>query len=190
MTLSFKTITTRGSIIREACKNFWKYLVSLMELRHVQLQAAKTFLLPRLRFVSCLSITKYYCRADRRNMGSSAASIANVSDGRLSRPNFSFYFAQPKKYRLVGCFHVDFGAKILTISSFSSLKRALICNNMLTVNIFGLCALRNLICRFKVSIESFRFRKRSLTFRVLKLVSINVVFKHRFAPCIKYLRIV
>ena len=75
----------------------------------------------------------------------------------------------------MGCFHVDFGAKILTISSFSSLKRALICNNMLTVNIFGLCALRNLICRFKVSIESFRFRKRSMTFKVLKLVSINVV---------------
>ena len=106
-------------------------------------------------------------------MRSSAASIADVSDGKL-----------------VGCFHVDFGAKILTISSFSSLKRSLICNNMLTVNIFGLCALWNLICRFKVSIESFRFRKRSINFRVLKLVSINVVFKHRFAPRIKYLRIV
>ena len=76
----------------------------------------------------------------------------------------------------MGYFHVDFGAKILTISNFSSLKRALICNNMLTVNIFGLCALRNLICRFKVSIESFPFKKRSITFRVLKLVWNNVVF--------------
>ena len=45
-------------------------------------------------------------------MRSSAASIPDVSDGKL-----------------VGCFHVDFGAKILTISSFSSLKRAVICNN-------------------------------------------------------------
>ena len=43
MTLSFKTITTRGTIIREACENFSKYLVSLMELRPEQLQAAKTF---------------------------------------------------------------------------------------------------------------------------------------------------
>ena len=44
MTLSFKTITTRGSIIREACENFSKYLFFfLMELRPEQLQAAKTF---------------------------------------------------------------------------------------------------------------------------------------------------
>ena len=47
---------------------------------------------------------------------------------------------------------------------------------MLTVNIFGLCPLRNFIYKFKVSIEIFRFRKRSITFRVLKLVSGNVVF--------------
>ena len=43
LALSFKTITTRGSIIREACENFSKYLVSLMELRPEQLQAAKPF---------------------------------------------------------------------------------------------------------------------------------------------------
>ena len=43
MTLSFRTITTQGSIIHEACENFLKYLVSLMELRPEQLQAAKTF---------------------------------------------------------------------------------------------------------------------------------------------------
>ena len=59
-------------------------------------------------------------------MGSSAASIADVSDGELRSAKFQLYFAQPKKYRLVGCFHVDFGAKILTIYSFSSLKRAVI----------------------------------------------------------------
>ena len=62
---------------------------------------------------------------------------------------FSFYFTQPKKYQSVGCFHVDFGAKILTISSFTSLKWALIWNNMLSVNVFGLCPLRNLICRIQ-----------------------------------------
>ena len=101
----------------------------------------------------------------------------------------SAFISLSRKISVSGCFHVDFGAKI-TISSFCSLKWALICNNMLTINIFGLCALRNLICRFKVSIESFRFRKRSITFRVLKLMSINVVFKHRFAPPIKYLQIV
>ena len=38
-----KTITTRGSIIREACANFSKYVVSLIELRPEQPQAAKTF---------------------------------------------------------------------------------------------------------------------------------------------------
>ena len=56
-------------------------------------------------------------------MGSSAALIADVSDGVLSWAKFPL---SQKKYQLVDCFHVDFGAKILTISSFSSLKRALI----------------------------------------------------------------
>ena len=49
----------------------------------------------------------------------------------------AFISLSRKKCRLVGYFHVDFGVRILTISSFSSLKRALIWNNMLTVNVFS-----------------------------------------------------
>ena len=161
-----------------------------MELRPEQLQAAKTFCYRSFDLWVVCPLQSIIDEQIAEIWQALRLRLPTCQMESWARPNFSFYFAQSKKYRLVGCFHVDFGAKILTISSFSFLKRALICNNMLTVNIFGLCPLRNLICRFKVSIESFRFSKRSITFRVLKLVSINVAFKHRFAPPVKYLRIV
>ena len=99
-------------------------------------------------------LSRYYRRTDCRNMGSSDCWRVTwrVEIGQNS--------AFMSLSRLVGCFHIDFGAKILTISSFHSLKRALIWNNMLTVNVFGLSPLRDLIFRFKVSWESFRFKKK------------------------------
>ena len=55
------------------------------------------------------------------------ASIADLSDGQFRSAKFQLLFrSAEEKYGLAGCFHVDFGAKTLTISSFSSLKWALI----------------------------------------------------------------
>ena len=153
-----KTITTQGSIICEACDNFSKYLVSLMELRPAQLQAVKTFCYCGFDLSVVCPLQSIIDKQIAEIWEALRLRLPTCQMESWDRPNFSFYFARPKKYGLVGCFHVDIGAEILTISS--SLKRALIWNNMSTVNIFGLCPLPNLICRFKVSIESFRFRKK------------------------------
>ena len=115
-------------------------------------------------------LSRYYRRTDCRNMGSSDCWRVTwrVEIGQNS--------AFMSLSRLVGCFHIDFGAKILTISSFHSLKRALIWNNMLTLMSsacprYGIWSLDS-----KLAERVFASKKRSITFTVLKLVLVNVVF--------------
>ena len=123
-----KTITTQGSIIRGACEKLWN--LDLNNLKRSKLFAIAA----QHQTVSVVCPLQSIISRSRKYV---QLRLPTCQMDSWDRPNFSFYFAQPKKYRLVGCFHVDFGAKTLTVSSFSSLKRALIWNNMLTVNVFG-----------------------------------------------------
>ena len=94
-----------------------------------------------LQLLISLVLVKVLLTSRSEKYGSSAALVTNVSGGELSWGNFSFYFAQLKKYRLVGWLHVDFNRKIVrSSSSFSFVKQVLIWNNMLTVKDCLACA--------------------------------------------------
>ena len=94
---SFKTITTRGSIIREACENVSKYLVSLMELRPEQLQAAKTFCYHGFDLSVVCPLQSIIDEQIAEIWEALRLRLPKCQMESWDRPNFSFYFAQPKK---------------------------------------------------------------------------------------------